>query len=132
MPAIVSQKNISVTTPNGTQTMLNPLFTYRFHPVRTTDFPTSDGTVAKWNSTVRDPDSAGNDQTSKINSGMDNVGYAGYTYQLFSRANTYPVFATTANSGTSLEAIHGAVHNIVGGTNGEMTVLAYSAFDPIL
>ena len=63
---------------------------------------------------------------------MDSVGYASYIYSLFTRAKTYPVFATTANSGTSLEAIHGAVHNYVGGANGEMTVLAYSGFDPIL
>jgi len=67
----------------------------------------------------------------EINQSMDNVGYSDYVYQLFSRSVTYGTFATTANSGTSLEAIHGAVHNIVGGANGEMTSLAYAAFDPI-
>ena len=132
LPDIVQEKTISINTPNGTQTINNPLFTYTFHSISQTDFPPSDGEVAQWLSTVRDPSDQGVDNVTEINEGMDNVGYAYYVYQLFSRSVTYDTFSTTANSGTSLESIHGAVHNIVGGANGEMTTLAYAAFDPIL
>jgi tyrosinase len=41
-------------------------------------------------------------------------------------------FVTMASEGPSIESPHGTVHVCVGGAYGHMSMLSYSAFDPIL
>jgi tyrosinase len=41
-------------------------------------------------------------------------------------------FVTMASEGPSIESPHGTVHVDVGGAYGHMSMLSYSAFDPIL
>lgn len=43
MPTLLNQLTITVNTPNGSQTITNPLYSYVFHPVSDQDFPPSDG-----------------------------------------------------------------------------------------
>ena len=58
-------------------------------------------------------------------------------YRLFSNYPSYPQFASASwreglppERYSSLEAVHGDVHNLVGG-NGQMGTIAVAAFDPI-
>lgn len=37
-PSSLSSPNVTVTTPNGTTTIRNPLHSYRFHPVSASEF----------------------------------------------------------------------------------------------
>lgn len=55
-------------------------------------------------------------------------------YDLFSNYHNYTIFSNMASyhpvQYQSIEAVHGWVHNYVGGANGHMLAVPWSAFDP--
>lgn len=137
------QPTIQVTkyTSSGsasTVTISNPLYDYKFtnSAYRAKYFS---GDFANWDTTRRQPDNNGNSQNSLADQQMANGFTARQqnTYNLFSIpsfsgfSNTDPNLDGTPNTWTSLESIHNDIHVLIGGNNGHMTMLAYSAFDPI-
>lgn len=48
------------------------------------------------------------------------------------KAPTYDNFASVVDWGPSIEQVHNGIHVAIGGANGHMTMLSYSAFDPLL
>lgn len=156
-PTIVTQENVSVTTPNGVVEIANPLFSYQFHNVSASDFyfnPVSIAFVprsslasltsqqfASWNQTKRFPTSWYDNATSQdslVASIMDNnrVSFQDRLYNLFTNYDNFTEFGNEAwitssmKTADSLESIHDAIHSITG-SNGHMTYLDYAAFDPI-
>ena len=134
-------ENVTVTTPNGTGTIPNPLFSYQFHPLGVTDLP--DAPWSAWPSTLRYPTSTAPDaqsQTGLLSQALDNLRlnlrdrvYVQLTtatnYTQFSNEGWYP---NQSPNYDSLESIHDEIHNTVGGPNyGHMSAIPYSAFDPI-
>jgi len=63
IPDIVNEPTIIITTSAGVQSVSNPLWTYNFHPFPLDPnlFPYSDGPLANYSHTVRQPDSSGGD-----------------------------------------------------------------------
>jgi tyrosinase len=139
MSSVVTDANITVNTPQGQQTIANPLTGYTFHPhPSTSDFPPSDG-VSLYNQTVRTPDSNGNPQIGAANVLLQQNAAVttDKTYLLIARQTDYGAFSTTAwpadrrnGSYDSLESIHNQMHALVGGL-GHMGFIPYSSFDPI-
>ncbi|RDI89614.1 hypothetical protein Vi05172_g503 [Venturia inaequalis] len=141
MPDATTQLNITVKTPNGTQTIVNPLAAYRFRPVPSTNEfpPAGDFPFSQAPNTVRTPQTDFAAQTSAINSRL--VSNANSlrekVYGLLARQTQFAAFATTAypaslrnGSLDNIEEIHNQIHALVGG-DGHMTFTAFSAFDPI-
>lgn len=134
MPEIANVKNLTITTPSGVETVPNPLYAFAIPNLQTPLFPANaegDGYLALPPTTLRDPDGNGVSRPNRINAIQEQVDYRGLIYDLFTRTSDYSTFATDINPGTSIEIIHGNVHVAVGGSRGHMTILAYSAFDPI-
>ncbi|KAL8831655.1 MAG: hypothetical protein Q9191_000732 [Dirinaria sp. TL-2023a] len=139
MPDAVNQPIISINTATGPQTVVNPLYNYTFHPQPSAaDFPPSDA-LAKYTSTVRCPDAAGQSQPSVANGKLEAqaVQLRSMTYQLISQTSNYAPFSNTAYSDArggrynSIENMHNAIHALVGGHGGHMSNIPYSAFDPV-
>ncbi|KAK6428007.1 hypothetical protein LTR95_015856 [Oleoguttula sp. CCFEE 5521] len=140
-PSSISNPTVTVNMPNGTNTIPNPLYSYRFHSVSRDDFyydPWSE-----WTSTLRDPlggqvESA----TSQDNLVGPILDYARVSsrdrlYNLFTFYSNFSEFGTESytfgadvKNADSLESIHDVIHGITG-SGGHMTYLDYSAFDPI-
>lgn len=53
-------------------------------------------------------------------------------YYALVKPMSFNEFGTTATQGTSIESVHNQVHGSIGLTGGHMSILSYSAFDPIL
>ena len=67
MPNPVNQPMVVVNTPNGSISMINPLYNYTFNPQPSAiDFPPSDS-LSKYHSTVRYPNEAGESQPDLAN-----------------------------------------------------------------
>lgn len=139
LPSSITSPNVTVTLPNGAATIPNPLFEYRFHPVRPDDFYFDP--FASWNQTMRYPTAWSSDavsQNSLIGPILDNnrVSFADRLYNLFTNYNNFTEFGNEAwlspavSNADSLESVHDVIHSITG-SNGHMTFLDYSAFDPI-
>ncbi|KAF2155064.1 Di-copper centre-containing protein [Myriangium duriaei CBS 260.36] len=141
-PLLVQNMYITVTTPSGSQSVLNPLFRYDFHPISANDMVYNP--FAQWGVTKRYPtswDQNGVSQNNLIAPQIANnrASFADRLYNLFTNPayNNFTMFsneAWQASSGMSgadsIESIHDAIHSITG-SNGHMTYLDYSAFDPI-
>ncbi|GAM91208.1 hypothetical protein ANO11243_092550 [Dothideomycetidae sp. 11243] len=139
-PEFVSSAYISVTSPTGQQTVVNPLYRYDFHPIVPSDMAYNP--FASWVTTLRYPTSWQSNAvsqdpgvTSQIASNQPN--FKQRLYNLFTNYNNFNQFsneAWIANSGVqgadSLESLHDSLHTITG-SNGHMTYLDYSSFDPI-
>ena len=130
---------ITVTSPQGVVTIANPLYSYTFHPQPSAaDFPPSDGTIAKYHSTVRYPDVNGQSQPDLANLQLQaNAEFIhDSTYQLIADQSDYAPFSNTAftdsrgASYNSLENMHNAIHSLVG-NGGHMSIVPYAGFDPI-
>lgn len=135
MPASVSAPVISITGPSGQMTINNPLYNYTFHPLSKTDFPTNGGdaprSIITAPATYRDASSSGVSNENYVNRQLASAGLTASTYNTFTRATTYYNYSTQANSGSSIESVHGTIHVTVGQSNGHMTYIPYSAYDPI-
>lgn len=152
-PASIQSPTINVTMPNGSAQIANPLYSYHFHPVRQDDFyydpvsqPSSRPDLnanksqwSSWNETKRFPASWDDDTPSQddaLNAVFDNsrVSFQDRLYNLFTNTNNFTQFGTEAwmddiRNADSLESLHDVIHSIVG-SNGHMTYLDYSAYDP--
>lgn len=155
-PPSLQSRTITVTTPNGTHDIPNPLYSYQFHPVSVKDFyfnPVSLRTLviklskaykfaqfATWNETKRFPTSWDLDAPSQdqlLGPVFDNnrVSFQDRLYNLFTNYDNFTEFGNEAwmnpsvSNADSLESIHDAIHSILG-SNGHMTYLDYSAYDP--
>ncbi|KAK0283610.1 hypothetical protein LTR35_006069 [Friedmanniomyces endolithicus] len=138
-PTSVTSPNVTVTTPNGTATIGNPLYAYNFHPVTHSDFYFDP--FASWNQTMRYPTNwttAAVVQDNLIGPILDNnrVSFQDRLYNLLTSYDNFTEFGNEAWMGPgasnkdSLESLHDAIHSITGGS-GHMTYLDYSAFDPL-
>lgn len=138
-PDFMSTPTINVTMPNGTATIANPLFSYKFHPVSVTDFYYNP--FATWNETKRYPTSWELDATSQdklLGPMLDNnrVSMSDRLYNLFTYYSNFTQFGTEAwmsqdvSNADSLESLHDVIHSLTG-MSGTMTYLDYSAFDPV-
>ncbi|KAH7330221.1 hypothetical protein BKA65DRAFT_404823 [Rhexocercosporidium sp. MPI-PUGE-AT-0058] len=140
MPVVVNQPNVTITTGLGIQSVRNPMYRYKFQkfPLDPVYFPADnsvagDAWLARYPYTVRgapdtqnspsDPDTANN---ALLRSNLMITKY----YALVKPAS-FNEFGTTATPGTSIESVHNQVHGCIGLTGGHMSILSYSAFDPI-
>ncbi|KAH8662913.1 hypothetical protein BGZ60DRAFT_412262 [Tricladium varicosporioides] len=127
VPPAITQPQIQVTTPTGIQTITNPLYQYKFQ-----GYFSQSALLNGLGQTVRNPDTVdGPSNYDKINALMSGEGATGKSWTALVKIKDYDTFATTALPGTSIEAVHGEIHTIIGGDNGHMTLLDWSAFDPI-
>uniref|UniRef100_A0A093V313 tyrosinase n=1 Tax=Talaromyces marneffei PM1 TaxID=1077442 RepID=A0A093V313_TALMA len=71
MPECLTYQSIMINTSTGQETIDNPLYSYKFHPLPLgTDIPTDDP-LAKYQETVRSPDpNTGESRMDNVNSGM--------------------------------------------------------------
>ncbi|KAM3066915.1 hypothetical protein ACMFMF_009966 [Clarireedia jacksonii] len=136
IPSVVNSQTVTITTASGIQTIKNPLYQYNFQyvPLDQNTFPPGDydGELAAYNYTVRFPDYVGGGDD--INAANDYLTNAGLTEQVWTavmKSTSFNNFATMASAGSSIESPHGTVHVYVGGAYGHMSMLSYSAFDPI-
>lgn len=127
IPSSLTSQTITINTPTGSKTLTNPLFRYAFHPpIGSPDFPSREGNSGA-PSTVRSSRAQSN-----LNSNAASI--HDRTYLLLSRQRDYSPFSNHAyvdnrgNQYDSLEAIHDAIHGLIGGWMG---LIAYSSFDPI-
>lgn len=141
LPASVgSSPQINITGPAGTQLIANPLFTYDFNPLDPNLFynitPWAD-----WSNTRRAPPSDDPNAPSRdaaVEQDLENhmVQNQQRLYNLFSNYDNYTVFsnegwAANTSQYDSLESLHDNVHAMFGGFHGHMTIVPFSAFDPV-
>ncbi|KAL2041570.1 hypothetical protein N7G274_005952 [Stereocaulon virgatum] len=138
MPDPINDPMITVNSPHGLVNMANPLYNYTFHPQPSaTDFPPNDS-LAKYHSTVRSPDAAGQSQSSVSNQILQANAQAilVLSYQLIADQSDYAPFSNTGYTDgrggnyNSLENMHDAIHAFVG-NGGHMSIIPYASFDPI-
>ncbi|KAL1950435.1 hypothetical protein VTO73DRAFT_5559 [Trametes versicolor] len=133
-PEVISMERVTIITSDGRRARVkNPLLRYRFDPVD----PSFAVPFAKWPSTVRHPTSEAKDDVEALISMLqaNQADLTSKVYNLLTRTHTWPSFSCNApgdgdSTSNSLEAIHDAIHNCVGGP-GHMGDPAYAGFDPI-
>jgi tyrosinase len=153
-PWCVQRQTIEVELPDGASTkrimIPNPLYSYTFHPLPVEDFRSQPANTTKrpdrwleWTSTKRFPttfNASAQSQDNQIAFHLDwnSENFRQRTYFMLAIQNDYYSFSNDMvhikdpDHGVldSLESVHDTLHNIVG-ESGHMTVLEYSAFDPI-
>jgi len=139
-PTLVSAGYVTVTTPSGQQSILNPLYRYDFNPLVASDFVYNP--FASWHVTLRDPtnfnDPGAASQNNLIAPMIANnaASLRDRLFNLFTNYDNFTEFGNEAwiNANTvnadSLESVHDLIHSLTG-SNGHMTYLDYAAFDPI-
>lgn len=140
LPDSIAQPNITVTTPNGTESIANPLYSYYFHPVEGLYYQQ----YLQWPQTLRWPSSTNADavtQVGVLTSSLNNAqqSWAQRIYNLFTMYNDFMDFSNEPfikSPGPlqydSIESVHDSIHTTVGGQNyGHMSVIDVSAFDPV-
>ena len=143
LPNVMSEKYITVESPTGMITIINPLFRSDFQSPKDLVYTP----FINWQVTLRYPNSnantASSTQQSSINA-FNNIraSLQDQVYQLFSTCKSFQGFANdnTGSSSTrcsnSLEGIHNTIHTTLGGPGssgisaGHMTYLSTAAFDP--
>ncbi|PBP16171.1 tyrosinase, partial [Diplocarpon rosae] len=139
MPAVVNQPMVQITTPSGIKNVTNPTFRYVFHefPLNQSYFPSDqsvegDAWLSKYPYTVRGARSHGDASDPDLaNSVLQSSNLKSSTWYALVKPITFNDFGTTATQGTSIEAPHNQVHGSIGMGGGHMSVLSYSAYDPI-
>ncbi|KAF8860872.1 Di-copper centre-containing protein [Acephala macrosclerotiorum] len=133
-PAVV------VNGPAGTQTIANPLWSYRFQPLDPSQLP--DAPFSRYPQTLRYPttqDASAVSQNNLVAQQLDNnaSSFRRRLYTLFTNYHDYITFSNEAwikdndpSSYDSIESIHDQIHGLTG-SGGHMTYIDYSAFDPI-
>lgn len=96
---------------------------------------------SEWNSTLRNPAGLSPDQPSDntaVNQNLQDhlVQNQQRLYNLFSSYSNYTIvsnegWAADTSQYDSFESIHDNVHNLLGGAYGHMTIVPFSAFDPL-
>ncbi|KAF2402444.1 Di-copper centre-containing protein [Trichodelitschia bisporula] len=137
IPDSMTMQTVSVTTPQGGQTIANPLYSYQFHPRP----GGMGGQYDAWDRTYRWPASTSAstfDNDSQMVTAIDNGrdGWRARLYNLFANYHDYMIASNeAAGSGAghydSFESVHDAIHGVVGGPNGgNMNIIDVAAFDP--
>jgi tyrosinase len=146
---------IMVNGPNGEQEIENPLFSYIFKPLNTSQLPDPPVSISIINlytsnrnkfdlypQTMRYPtteDSSAASQNNILAEEMDinAASFRGRLFNLFTNYHDYTDFSNEAWIPTvnpegydSIESIHDQIHGITGG-GGHMSYIEYSAFDPV-
>ncbi|RYP23081.1 hypothetical protein DL765_001336 [Monosporascus sp. GIB2] len=134
--------NIAVSGPNGVQTIANPLFSYTFKPFNASIFP--ELPFNTWNETKRAPrpinSPAATSNNSFVARALDSQmpSFQQRLYNLFANYPNYTSFSNEAwiptdDNGTydSIEALHDSIHTLGGGAFGHLSIIQYSAFDPL-
>ncbi|KAM3515279.1 hypothetical protein MY11210_001020 [Beauveria gryllotalpidicola] len=125
LPSVVLPQTIEVKAATKTGTVAkkidNPLYTYRFSK------EVMQGKYGEFNTYDRmyrcpNPQDA--------NQKLYNRHFKSWLYYVFSRAKSFSEFATTASKGSSLEAVHNAVHWDAG-CGGQFLDSQYAAFEPL-
>ncbi|KAK4934531.1 hypothetical protein LTR10_024231 [Elasticomyces elasticus] len=138
LPDVVTQTQISINTPNGSQTVTNPFYAYTFQSNATGNgFPLAHP-LANLSTTVRwyNP-STGQSNQSASNAALraNAPTILSLTYQLLTAVSNYTTFSCTWPGGRSgvannIEGIHNSIHDSVGGF-GHMEYPELAGFDPV-
>ncbi|OAP63560.1 hypothetical protein AYL99_02787 [Fonsecaea erecta] len=137
LPDVVSEPQISINTPNGWQTVNNPLYTYVFQSdAAGNGFPLSDP-MANFSETVRwwSPDTKSSNQSAATAALLANApAIQALTYLMFTSVTNYTTFSCTWPGGqwltaNNIESIHNSIHNSIGGY-GHMQFPEVAGFDP--
>src|SRR6266480_3220044 len=143
LPDSVAQPTITVTTPNGTQTIDNPLYAYTFHPMEPGIHWQQ---FLQWPQTLRWPSTKQADATTQVDlllSTLNNQqpSWSQRIYNLFVLDSKYnfmdfsnELFNPDSSSSQvdSIESVHNSIHTEIGGPNlGHMAIIDVSSFDPI-
>lgn len=143
LPRVMTDKYISVETPTGMQTIINPLFRHDFQSPKDMVYTP----FINWQVTLRYPNSNANTASSveqSATNAFDNIraSLQDQIYQMFSTCKDYAGFAndgsgsSSSRCSSSLEGIHNTIHTTLGGPGsssvsaGHMTYLSTAAFDP--
>ncbi|KAF2664571.1 Di-copper centre-containing protein [Microthyrium microscopicum] len=139
-PAIMVSPQVQVLTPNGTQTIDNPLYSYKFGYA---DQDLRFQPYVYWNETKRWPTTMDSTAETQIGTlvqqmNLNQAQVKQRLYNLFTGNSNFTEVsneAWVANAGPgsydSFESIHDQIHGTIGGGNyGDMTVIPLSAFDP--
>jgi tyrosinase len=155
-PDSVGSPWVDADGPAGVQRIANPLFSYQFQPLNTTELPnppvsksgfeldsfTNSVQFTIYQQTMRYPNTTAPNavsQNHRATTNMDkNSGiFRSRLYNLFTNYHDYSTFSNEAwipegSTGDfdSLESIHDQVHGFSGG-GGHMSYIDYSAFDPL-
>ncbi|KAL8738305.1 MAG: hypothetical protein Q9181_000894 [Wetmoreana brouardii] len=139
LPAPVSgSPYIVLRLPNGTQTISNPLYQYKFTISDLTAFPDSPFNV--WQETLRYPStkSAAASSQNPLVSQQISQSQDTYAQRFMNLLQAYPRFTNFSNSAwtpnspgyDSLESLHNQIHGLLG-NGGHMAVIDYAGFDPV-
>ncbi|KAK3692626.1 hypothetical protein B0T22DRAFT_486510 [Podospora appendiculata] len=136
LPPAVTTANVTVSSPAGTASIRNPLYSYRFQPGSIqSSFP---GDLAQHAETVRclDATGTGNNATASDASMASVAGdLISQVYDVFTRTTTFEAMAyngpsSTSAGGASFENPHNLVHDKAG-CGGTIGNIDWSAFDPL-
>ncbi|KAI1337062.1 Di-copper centre-containing protein [Xylariaceae sp. FL0016] len=127
LPNACTQESIIVAGPDGRIELHNPLYDYRWqtYPLNQTDFP---GFSNMGPTTTRGGD--GGFDPDYVNSNLENATdrIRDSVYRTFVSSTTYDQMASMSNSGSSFEAPHNDIHNLVGGS---FPALEVTGFDTL-
>lgn len=139
LPAPVSgSPYIVLHLPNGSQTINNPLYQYKFASSELSSFPDTPFNV--WQETLRYPSTESAAATSQDPLVSQQIAQSqdSYSQRFMNLLQAYPRFANFSNSAwtpnspgyDSLESLHNQIHGLVG-NGGHMAVIDYAGFDPL-
>jgi tyrosinase len=141
LPNVMSDKYITVESPTGSVTIINPLFRHDFQSPKDMVYTP----FINWQVTLRYPNSNANtasSTTASSTNAFNNIraSLQDQVYQMFSTCKDFAGFANAGGSSSrcssSLEGIHNTIHTTLGGPGsssvsaGHMTYLSTAAFDP--
>ncbi|KAJ2906455.1 Di-copper centre-containing protein [Zalerion maritima] len=135
VPSSSTTKTITVNGPEGSTTIPNPLYEYKFqnHPYPSNIFPSSNRLI-KYSETKRCVDSNGNSNPLSANSRLEGAAASlrDQVYDVFTRITEFDTMASTGGSSSSFESPHNTIH-VFGGcaSAGSLYYVSTSAFDPL-
>ncbi|KAI0505522.1 Di-copper centre-containing protein [Xylaria bambusicola] len=117
LPPSASNENVTINGPDGEIELHNPLYSYRWqtYPLNETQFPGQGGIGP---TTTRDIDENLQNANNLI---RDSV------YRTFASTTTWDQMASMAGSGSSFEAPHNIIHNLVGGSFVSLDLTSFDA-----
>ncbi|KAK0660209.1 Polyphenol oxidase 1 [Lasiodiplodia hormozganensis] len=141
VPDFFVTPTIDVTLPNGSETIDNPLYSYKFHPLDgralydsgNPQFSVYPETMRYSPTKAEDTQSDQNGFVTAMDKGRPQLRDA--LYDLFTNYHNFTILGNMASykgkQYQSLETVHGWVHIWAGGNNGNMYHVPFSSFDPV-
>ncbi|KAI1499521.1 Di-copper centre-containing protein [Biscogniauxia marginata] len=126
LPPSCVEENVTVNGPQGPITLHNPLYNYRWqtYPLNPNQFPGS-GDWAP--TTTRDGANGFDPEVVNMNLQGASTRIKDSVYRTFVSSNTFEEMSSMANSGSSFEAPHNDIHNLVGGSFLNLDVTSFDA-----